>query len=170
MNTPFKGRMPRKEFRKSLHLSGPALKEVMAELELERDEKAVKFLTEQRKAKVLKNAEGRGGRDYHQDEGIREDIDVVEWITDNKKFLLEAIRKSADGGNAQSQKLLAQMGNLLIEKQEVTHKIDGSFLTREILRARRELQDSGMVEVSDESPVPPPTVLLSSGQSSDQDD
>ena len=72
------------------------------------------------------------------------EIDAVEWSRSKMREWLEGTLKSAKAGNAQSQRLLAQMGNVLIEKSEVIHKIDGSILAREILEARRELEKAGM--------------------------
>jgi len=172
LETPFTGRAQIKEFRKSLKLSAVAFREIKSEWELERQKKATEFLTQQRKVRVKRNAIGRGeGKDYHQ--GVvaeREDAyDSNDWLLNRTAEADKALLDSLSKGSPASLKLFYQLMDRLIEKQEVSH-IDGSILTREILRAFREFQDSGMAEMSNKPPVPPPGVLLSSGQGSDQDD
>jgi len=67
--------------------------------------------------------------------------------------------------NSQAAKTLLQFHGVLTEKQEVTHKLDGSLITREILRIRRELQDSGMATVFTEPRILSEESLLPPGQS-----
>ena len=91
-----------------------------------------------------------------------EKVEPREWIRSNKMVWLEAILKSAKGGNAQSQKLLAQMGEYLVEKQETTHKLDGSIVAAAILRADRE-GDYRVEEMPKELPLLPPELRSDTG-------
>ena len=67
---------------------------------------------------------------------------------------------------SKDRELCGKMLGVLIEKSktEITHKIDGSYLAREILEAKRELRDAGMVEVPDEPRILPAELRLPSGQ------
>jgi len=75
------------------------------------------------------------------------------------------------GRNSNAAKLLLQYWGLLIEKQEVTHKVDGGDIARAFIRAGRELREGGygVDEVSDESGVLPPELRLPTGQSAGED-
>lgn len=81
----------------------------------------------------------------------------------------DALIKACERGNAQALRTYYQLTKRLVEKseQEVTHKIDGSYLARELIRARRELADSGMAQVPDESRILPENLRLPSGQKQD---
>lgn len=90
-----------------------------------------------------------------------------DWIQNRWLDLLQGALASAKAGNANSQRLLAQIGEYLVEKQEVTHKIDGSFFARASIEAERRLRESGYrVDAGEaEFPVLPPELRLPSGQS-----
>ncbi len=92
--------------------------------------------------------------------------DASEVSEDEKLALARKVYNDAIGVGASTRdkELAVRMLGLLIEKQEVTHKLDGGFIAREILRARRELEAEGVVQVSDESSILSPDLRLSSGQ------
>jgi len=67
--------------------------------------------------------------------------------------------------------LFARRHGLLVDKteQKVTHEIDGGTLAREIIKARRELENSGMAQVQSESRVLCEDLRITTGQGEDKD-
>ena len=87
-----------------------------------------------------------------------------------KDAVLNALRQLCiERGNAFAGKVWLQAKGEFIEKQETTHILDGSLIAREIIRARQELEDSGMAQVPDEPSILSENLLLSSGQGEDKD-
>jgi len=120
------------------------------------------------------------GKQLREDKVIEDNGGIVvlpqaespkEWIQERWMELVEATMKSAKGGNAQAQKLLMQMGEYVVEKQEVVHKIDGSFVAGVITRAEREAREfiDGVGEVQGELSVLPPKLCLNTGQGKTED-
>ncbi len=78
-----------------------------------------------------------------------------------------ALAKRGQEGSAFANKTLLQYLGKFTEKQEIVHKLDGSFITREILRIIRELEDSGMATVQVQSRVLSSQLLSAPGQGAD---
>ncbi len=71
----------------------------------------------------------------------RMESDPEAWLNAQKMFLYKSIKESAGKGNAQSQKLLSQLGGWLVEKQEVTVGLSADEIARRNSEARAELGD-----------------------------
>ncbi len=96
-----------------------------------------------------------------------DESDPEAWLQAQLMNLYKAVTKSAQGGNAQSQKLLAQLMGRLVEKQEVTLGLSADELTRRNLEAERQLRGiSGhrVEKVSEELPLLPEDLRLHTEQ------
>lgn len=69
--------------------------------------------------------------------GLEENPEV--WLSKQRMSLLLSIKESADRGNAQSQKLFAQLGGWLVEKQEVTVGLTADERARLLAQSKGEL-------------------------------
>jgi len=87
-----------------------------------------------------------------EDSADIENYDSGEFLGKRSARIDNALMRSCESGNAMSLKIYYQLTKRLIEKQEVTHKLDGSFLARALVRADRELGDTGhgVAEVQEE--------------------
>ena len=71
--------------------------------------------------------------------------------------------------NSAAETLSRLKGFLVTKKPEDTQKLDGDFIARQVIRARRELEGQGMAQVPDESRILPEELRISSGQEQDTD-
>ncbi len=165
----------RSELRKELHMSYNLWRDVEAAWKSDRASDAYKEHKTKRIRAIMKKSLALGDDvvvitpKEAEPVIIEEDYDSTKWLSERTAQADEALLKSLKAGSPASLKLFYDLLNRLVEKKEVTHKLDGGWLARELIAARRELEDSGMVEVPIKSPPLPDGVLLSSGQSTDKD-
>lgn len=130
-------------------------------------------------------------KELAQDLGVSEDT-IHKWFRDYQKMLAEPTETKGvaitEDELAQFRRLIFDVANspkatnkdrelaskvfgILVERQqrEVTHKIDGSYFAKELIRARRELEGEGMAQVPDESRILPADLRLPPGQEQNQD-
>ncbi len=125
------------------------------------------------KAKQLQ----RDAENLEPEEGIEEpegDYNSEEWLSSRSQKADQALLIACEKGNANALRTYYQLTKRLVEKQEITHKIDGSYIARANLTAERELREAGygvagqgMAEVQEEHPILRPDLRLSTGQGED---
>lgn len=104
------------------------------------------------------------GEKPKEPEVIEADYNSEAYLNDQTDKVDLALIQACESNNAQALKIYYQLTKRLIEKQEVTHKLDGSFITREILRAGDELESEGVAQVPEKPPTLLPKVCPDTGQ------
>ena len=139
LDMPREKRMPLPAFRKQIRISPTKFREVRQEWELNKNKRVTD-----------------------------ETYDSIQYLKGRTRQMDIALISSALGGNAHNQKLFRQLIEQLVEKQEVTHKIDGSFFARAAREAEAELRADksmeGILENKKELSLLPPELCLHSGQ------
>jgi len=114
----------------------------------------------------------RLGKQLHEEEVIRkkrtqpkeEPYDSEKYLNGKTDVVDQALIEACEQNNAQALKIYYQLTKRLIEKQEVTHKLDGDYIARQYFEARRELEATRVDEVSDKSTLFSHPIRLPSGQ------
>jgi hypothetical protein len=140
---------------KSLVKSNPSF------IQLNRDEQ-IKEANHKRKIKIQYK------REVRTDEDDPENYDSFKFLNSRSKVADKALLDACEKGNANALRTFYQLTRKLEDKVEVNHKFDGSFITRAILQAERELngrtEDNRMGEVQEKSTLLRQELCLPSGQ------
>ena len=148
----------RMEFRKKHHVGTQRMKALEIEYEIWIKDKAKRDVGVRRaQAGLYKELQRET-----PEEAEEADADLER---DTEEVLIK-LRELGEHGNAQALQIWLKAQGKLVEKQEITHKIDGSIIAKAIIEAIRKLRESGyrVVDVQNVAPILRTEVLLSAGQ------
>ncbi len=106
-------------------------------VELKRD---VELAEKELRLKVIRNIQNNLMEGI---DGASDKADAQGWLDEHWLEVVQYVFESAKKGNAQSQKLFAQLAGKLIEKSEVKIGLSADEITRRNLEAERQLREQG---------------------------